>query len=147
MDLDEFKKKYSNIADALVREGYSKGYAAGRDFSKKERETRDKSSFESQVADYVSKNKCSKTVAMRGVIQRDPGAHEAYLKKVNKISASDNLRSQLEQIDQTKPANDFMAQVENYAVNFRCSKTKAMLAIIKTNPASHQAYIAQAQKS
>jgi len=39
--------------------------------------------FMTQVEEHVALHKCSKTQAMQAVIQKDPAAHEAYLKSVN----------------------------------------------------------------
>lgn len=39
--------------------------------------------FMTQVDEHVALHKCSKTVAMQAVIQKDPDAHKAYLKSVN----------------------------------------------------------------
>lgn len=40
---------------------------------------------------------------------------------------------------------DFMALVDEYRLNWKCSKTEAIHAVMKRHPAAHQAYLAAVQ--
>ena len=150
MDLNEFKQTYPDIANALIREGYSKGYSAARDFNRKEKEKKEGDSFEFQVNEYIALHKCSKTVAMQAVIKKDPAAHRAYIEKYNSGDHSVKKDIRLDQGQQIKSGDgsgkDFLTQVEEYTALNKCSKTVAMQAVIKKDSAAHQTYIDQAQR-
>ena len=58
----------------------------------------------------------------------------------------DNAQESLGQSDDTSDGKDFMALVADYRKANNCGVEEGMKAIIKSDPAAHEAYLAKSQK-
>jgi len=168
MKLEDFKKDYPDITKALIKEGDATGYERG--FKEGETAGHEKASKENQdAAKQEAKTEEKKRILGLAVIQFGVQAGEAFkavvetgvteeqfaaIRKTQPEQASTDKQEEMleaihnagaEDVGQGKASTgtgkDFMTQVEEHVALHKCSKTVAMQAVIKKDPAAHQAYL------
>lgn len=90
-------------------------------------------SFLELVADYQEKHACHRIDAVLYIARRHPNVHRKHVEKFK----AGHLAAQL-------AGDDFMDLVNQYQQDSECSKTEAMLHIMKANPESHRRYLEEA---
>lgn len=168
MDLTEFKEKYPDVYQAIFdkgkaagkEEGFSEGETAGIEKASKENQDTTKQEAKAEEKDRIlglaviqfgeQAGETFKAVVETGVTEEQFAAirkaqpekastdrQDQMLEAIHKASAEDVGQGNAS----TGTGKDFLIQVDEHVALHKCSKTQAMQAVIKKDPAAHEAYL------